>query len=421
MKKTHDIIYGPARAAACRHRLAYGSEPLTERHVQALWYDGDLRPTDLVTSVGEAVRVVHPGEWNLEAGPDFKDAVLEVGGRRVVGDVEVHIRPSDWTAHLHAGDAAYSNVVAHVTWMCGPPPASLPEGAVTICIGAVVAADPMFSPEQIDLAAYPFSRLPGPERPCRACIGGSPELAAMVLSEAGRRRMAVKARRFEAILALRRGEREQVFYEEFMAALGYKRNAKGFRAVAAAVPCGVLAAEPDNAASALAAAGSFVSWSRSGVRPGNSPERRLAAAAELFAHGGALFLADVASFSPEALKSMMRILTRGGCLGRGRAAAVIANVVLPFAIAERRVDGPPEWLPPEDVSLPARLTAFRIFGRDHSPAAHYAGNGLLIQGLVQIHRDFCLQLHPECIDCALGDLKLTGLAAIGGEEERGGS
>ena len=127
MKKTHDIIYGPARAAACRHRPAYGSEPLTERHVQALWYDGDLRPTDLVTSVGEAVRVVHPGEWNLEAGPDFKDAVLEVGGRRVVGDVEVHIRPSDWTAHLHAGDAAYSNVVAHVTWMCGPPPASLPE------------------------------------------------------------------------------------------------------------------------------------------------------------------------------------------------------------------------------------------------------------------------------------------------------
>ena len=95
--------------------------------------------------------------------------------------------------------------------------------------------------------------------------------------------------------------------------------------------------------------------------------------------------------------------------------------MLPFAIAERRVDGPPEWLPPEDVSLPARLTAFRIFGRDHSPAAHYAGNGLLIQGLVQIHRDFCLQLHPECIDCALGDLKLTGLAAIGGEEERGGS
>ena len=182
----------------------------------------------------------------------------------------------------------------------------------------------------------------------------------MVLSEAGRRRMAVKARRFEAILALRRGEREQVFYEEFMAALGYKRNAKGFRAVAAAVPCSVLAAEPDNAASALAAAGSFVSWSRSGVRPGNSPERRLAAAAELFAHGGALFLADVASFSPEALKSMMRILTRGGCLGRGRAAAVIANVVLPFAIAERRVDGPPEWLPPEDVSLPARLTAFRM-------------------------------------------------------------
>ena len=158
MTKKHDIIYGAAcMSGGRRHRLAYGSEPLTERHVQALWYDGDLRPAELATSDGAAVRVVHPGEWNLEAGPDFKNAVLEIGGRRVVGDVEVHIRPSDWTAHLHAGDVAYSNVVAHVTWMCGPAPASLPKGAVTICIGGVAAADPMFSPEQIDLAAYPFS------------------------------------------------------------------------------------------------------------------------------------------------------------------------------------------------------------------------------------------------------------------------
>ncbi len=415
MTKKHDIIYGAAcMSGGRRHRLAYGSEPLTERHVQALWYDGDLRPAELATSDGVAVRVVHPGEWNLEAGPDFKDAVLEIGGRRVVGDVEVHIRPSEWTAHLHAGDVAYSNVVAHVTWMCGPAPASLPKGAVTICIGGVAAADPMFSPEQIDLAAYPFSRLPGPERPCRTCIGDSPELAAAVLAAAGERRMAVKARRIEAILALRRGEREQVFYEEFMAALGYKRNSRGFRAVAAAVPCGVLVAEPDNAATALAAAGGFVNWSRSGVRPRNSPERRLAAAAELFAHRGAMFLAEVASFSPDALKSMMNIMTRGGCIGRGRAAAIIANVVLPFALAEGRVDGPPDWLPPEDISLPARLTAFRIFGRDHSPAAHYAGNGLLIQGLVQIHRDFCLQLHPECADCALVANAPCLAAAIGG-------
>ena len=92
---------------------------------------------------------------------------------------------------------------------------------------------------------------------------------------------------------------------------------------------------------------------------------------------------------------------RRRCLGRGRAAAIIANVIVPWAMAEGRLDEAPEWLPPEDISDPVRLTAFRLFGRDHNPAAFYATNGLLIQGLLQIHRDYCLQVHPDCADCNL--------------------
>jgi hypothetical protein len=36
-----------------------------------------------------------PGEWNLEAGPDFLNAtlLLQPGARRVRGDVEVHVHP----------------------------------------------------------------------------------------------------------------------------------------------------------------------------------------------------------------------------------------------------------------------------------------------------------------------------------------
>ena len=87
--------------------------------------------------------------------------------------------------------------------------------------------------------------------------------------------------------------------------------------------------------------------------------------------------------------------------GRGRAAAILANVIAPFALAEERIQETPEWLPPEDISEPVRLTAFRLLGRDHNPAAFYSGNGLLIQGLLQIHRDWCLQVHPDCSACQL--------------------
>ena len=106
-------------------------KPITERHVQAIWYDAALRPKNLTTRRGSEVRVVSPGEWNLEAGPDFRNAVLEVGKerRRIIGDVEVHLCPSDWDFHRHGVDPNYRNVVAHVTWGCGPVPGSLPSGA----------------------------------------------------------------------------------------------------------------------------------------------------------------------------------------------------------------------------------------------------------------------------------------------------
>ena len=90
-------------------------------------------------------------------------------------------------------------------------------------------------------------------------------------------------------------------------------------------------------------------------------------------------------------------------IGRGRAAAILANVVVPFAIAEGRVAEAPDWLPPEDISEPVRLTAFRLLGRDHNPAAFYSGNGLCIQGLLQIHRDYCLHFHPDCDSCSLAE------------------
>ena len=47
-----------------------------------------------------------------------------------------------------------------------------------------------------------------------------------------------------------------------------------------------------------------------------------------------------------------------------------------------------------------RVTAFRLLGRDHNPAL-YAGNGLLTQGLIHIHRTICLNVHPDCSDCML--------------------
>ena len=377
--------------------------PLTERHVQAIWYDAALRPKNLVTRRGSAVTVVSPGVWNLEAGPDFKNAVLEIGRerRRVVGDVEVHLAPADWDFHRHGADPNYRNVIAHVTWGCGPVPGSLPPGAVSIWIGRFVTSDTTFSAEQIDLLAYPYARLPEGIRPCEERIGHDPDLAHRILLEAGKHRLRMKARRMSGRLCAARGNRGQVFYEEVMTALGYKKNQAQFRHVAERVPIAELPAEVTAAKTAMLTAGTFEDWDRTGYRPRNTPERRLESAAEIFTSTPILSLAEADDFSASACRSMLTSMCGAHCMGRGRAAAIVANVVVPFSLAEERLSAIPDWLPPEDLSEPVRLTAFRLFGRDHNPAAFYATNGLLIQGLLQIHRDYCLQVHPDCADCRL--------------------
>ena len=376
---------------------------LFERHVQAIWYDAALRPTPLHTRNGTEVRVVSPGTWNLGPGPDFHNAVLELGRsrRRLTGDVEVHMHPSDWDAHGHGGDPRYRGVVAHVTWNGGPIPKSLPSDAVSIWIGRFVVSNPRFSPLSIDLAAYPYSRQPDGERPCEAALGCNPDRAVAMLAEAGERRLRRKARQ----VAERLGtgvDAHQLFYEETMCALGYSRNSAGFRRVARRLPIRELPRDVAAARAAMLVVGGFEDWDRAGQRPCNAPEVRLSHAAEMFTETPFMDFARCADFTRRSVSAMARSMCAGGCLGRGRAAAVIANVVVPFALASGNISAVPEWLPPEDVSGPVRLMAFRLFGRDHSPTAMYAGNGLLVQGLLQVFGEMCLPRHPDCGPCPLG-------------------
>ena len=53
--------------------------PPSERHLQCLWFDAKFRPENIKTLSGEVVKIVNPGKWNLESGPDFLDATLLIG------------------------------------------------------------------------------------------------------------------------------------------------------------------------------------------------------------------------------------------------------------------------------------------------------------------------------------------------------
>lgn len=84
-----------------------------------LHYAWRLKKVDvkkLVTTKGVPVRVLEFGVLNSHAGADFWNAKIRIGNTLWVGNVEMHVKSSDWIRHGHSNDRAYDNVILHVVW-----------------------------------------------------------------------------------------------------------------------------------------------------------------------------------------------------------------------------------------------------------------------------------------------------------------
>ena len=85
-----------------------------EQLMQYIWQHRLWRSEDMVTNDGRHVRVLDQGLLNSDAGPDFFNAKVEIDGQLWVGNVEMHVRASDWKRHGHDHDPAYDSVILHV-------------------------------------------------------------------------------------------------------------------------------------------------------------------------------------------------------------------------------------------------------------------------------------------------------------------
>ena len=89
---------------------------MAEDFIYFLWQYHQYSPDALITTDGKPLSVVHPGHRNSNSGPDFNEAHIKIGNMSWFGQVEMHIRSSDWFVHNHHTDPAYNNVILHVVW-----------------------------------------------------------------------------------------------------------------------------------------------------------------------------------------------------------------------------------------------------------------------------------------------------------------
>lgn len=89
---------------------------MKEDFLHYLWKFKKFDTLNLKTFNGEEITIATVGQYLELAGPDFFNAQITIANQKWAGNVEIHLKSSDWYVHHHEQDSGYENVILHVVW-----------------------------------------------------------------------------------------------------------------------------------------------------------------------------------------------------------------------------------------------------------------------------------------------------------------
>ncbi|MBQ6080000.1 MAG: DUF2851 family protein [Muribaculaceae bacterium] len=412
--------------------------------LQYIWQHRLWLSEDMVTNDGRKVRVIDPGLLNTDAGPDFFNAKVEIDGHLWVGNVEIHVRASDWKRHHHDEDPAYDSVILHVVEKDDAP--------VQRINGELIP--------QVELRVSPrfnecYDRLVNAtvELPCAARLKEVPSLTVTEWIEAlAFERLHGKVDRVRELYDRYNGSWEDICYVMLARTLGFGINNDAFERLARVTPlrllhkhsdsitqveallfgqAGLLNGSHDNDSyyQQLTREYAFLAnkfslhpiegsaWRLFRSRPQNFPYRRIALLAQ-FVHGGFNLMNDIltAAGDAKALRQLFDIELSGYWTthysfgkpspGAGRALSnssidiVLINTVAPLYYARGEMTDDNEMIDCAVALLedlrPEKNSIVTMF----SNAGIRCDDALTSQALIQLRRNYCEA--RKCIYCRLG-------------------
>lgn len=231
---------------------------MKEEFLHHLWkYGLYSKPLKLVS--GENVEVISPGEHNMDAGPDFFNAKIKIGETIWAGNVEIHIKGSDWYKHKHQNNEAYNNIILHVV--------AENDKLVTRQNGKAIPTLILESPKLL-YKQYAYLMHSADWIPCESFIATVDDFTILQWKEA----LLVERLTQKAELILERfsastSNWEETFYLSLAHNFGFKTNALPFEMLAKSIPLSYLGKHKDQLDLVEA-----MLFGQSGLLPNNSNE-----------------------------------------------------------------------------------------------------------------------------------------------------
>lgn len=210
---------------------------MQERLLHTVWQYSLYQSSDLKTTNGENITVIHPGRYNTDAGPDFLEAKIKVGDTTLAGHVEMHVNTSDWDKHGHSNDDAYKNVILHVVY--NHDAESGPNNTPTLQLSDFVSKEV--------LSRYEYLSYSKKQLPCEQHLASVKDIVKYSwLTRLLAERWEEKLGTWQELLDESAGDWSSLLYWRLAANFGFKVNSDTFLDLAKSLPLNILAKHREN-------------------------------------------------------------------------------------------------------------------------------------------------------------------------------
>ncbi|WP_316827727.1 DUF2851 family protein [Pedobacter miscanthi] len=201
-----------------------------EDFLHYVWQFRSFDYSGLQTVAGESLKIINPGLLNKNAGPDFFHSKIEIGETTWAGNVEIHLKSSDWLKHNHQKDPAYENVILHVVYEHDVEIKRMDNTVLPVLeLKKRISAELIKKYEKLFLNLTDF--------PCISQIGTVDQLIVdSFLSRTLIERFEQKTQAVTETLNELNGNWDETFYRFLSRNFGFKINALPFELLAKAVP-----------------------------------------------------------------------------------------------------------------------------------------------------------------------------------------
>jgi hypothetical protein len=422
---------------------------MTEDFLYYIWQYKNYKHS-LKTIDGRDVKVLSVGERNYGSGPDFSAAKVEIDNTIWCGNIEMHIKSSDWIKHGHDKDEAYDSVILHFVY----------ENDMDIITIGGNMLDVVEIKGNIKESQYvKYKELLG-SRNWISCSNQINKVQDIILYSWLDRllieRLERKTEEIEQSLIINNNNWEQTFYIYLARSFGFNTNSDAFEQLASLTPIDVLARYKDSIfqieallfgqsslisaklndeySKELIAEYNFLKtkhklqsvfsyqWKFLRMRPVNFPSIRIAQFAQLIHKSSHLFSSVISAYKLEDLSSFFDVETseywrdhyvfgkktksRKKAFGKSSFDLILINTIVPFLFVYANHQG--------DDALKQRALMFLQHTKPESNSIvkAYTKEGVIAhnaaqsQALLELKNNYCK--YQKCLQCAIGLQLVSG-------------